>query len=325
MLGEIIAILAVLTFVGSNAIFRKTEHEVSPTFINFFRTGIGTLTFILIILFLNQFNLLFVIPWELWLLLILSFIFGQVIGDTAYFTAQKELGTTIALAISMTFPLFTFILSLIFLNQPFKLNLLLSLILIGIGIIVIGKSKINSDNSRIEKDSRSHLPIKIRFQEIFKKDFMKALGFCFTAAIGWAIGAVLIELSIGQIDQIIHAEELSSIIGNVIRFPFALFILGSMVLRENHLKTKNDDSKKQKISLSSWIFLLVASIIGTSLGAYLYTESIHIAGANVVSLIASTAPLFALPLTYFINREKITKWGFLGVIMTIMGVVIILF
>ncbi len=325
MLGELIAISAVLTFVGSNAIFRKTEHEVSPTFINFFRTGIGTLTFILIILFLNQFNLLFVIPWELWLLLILSFIFGQVIGDTAYFTAQKELGTTIALAISMTFPLFTFILSLIFLNHRFTPNLLLSLILIGIGITVIGKSKINSDNSRIEKESRSQLPIKIRFQEIFKKDFMKALGFCFIAAIGWAIGAVLIEFTIGQIDQIIHAEELSSIIGNVIRFPFALFILGSMVLRENHLKNKNDDSKKQKISLRSWSFLLVASIIGTSLGAYLYTESIHIAGANVVSLIASAAPLFALPLTYFINKEKITKWGFFGVILTILGVIIILF
>lgn len=325
MLGELIAISAVLTFVGSNAIFRKTEHEVSPTFINFFRTAIGTITFILIIIFLNQFNLLFVIPWELWLLLILSFIFGQVVGDTAYFTAQKELGTTIALAISMTFPLFTFILSLIFLNQPFKLNLLLALILIGIGIIIIGKSKINSDNSRIEKESRAQLPIKIRFQEIFKKDFMKALGFCFTAAIGWAIGAVLIELSIGQIDQIIHAEELSSIIGNVIRFPFALFILGSMVLRENHLNNKNKNSLKQKISLRSWSFLLVASIIGTSLGAYLYTESVHIAGANVVSLIASAAPLFALPLTYFINKEKITKWGFLGVILTTLGVIIILF
>jgi len=325
MLGELIAISAVLTFVGSNAIFRKTEHEVSPTFINFFRTAIGTITFILIIIFLNHFSLVFMIPWELWLLLILSFIFGQVVGDTAYFTAQKELGTTIALAISMTFPLFTFILSLIFLNHRFTLNLLLSLILIGIGITVIGKSKINSDNSKLEKESRAQLPIKIRFQEIFKKDFMKALGFCFTAAIGWAIGAVLIEFAIGKIDQIIHAEELSSIIGNVIRFPFALFILGSMVLRENHLNNKNDDSKKQKISLRSWSFLLVASIIGTSLGAYLYTESVHIAGANVVSLIASAAPLFALPLTYFINKEKITKWGFLGVILTTLGVILILF
>ncbi|NVM38425.1 MAG: DMT family transporter [Candidatus Lokiarchaeota archaeon] len=325
MLGELIAISAVLTFVGSNVMFRKVENEVTPLFINFFRTAIGTLSFILIALFINSLNLIFLIPAELWILLILSFVFGQVIGDTAYFTAQKDLGTTIALAISMTFPLFTFIFSLIFLGRQFRLNLIFSLILIGIGIMIIGKSKISHKNSIYEKNTSNKNSIKIRLQEFFSKDTIKATCFCFAASLGWAIGAVLIDFSISQIDQIIHTEELSSIIGNVIRFPFALLILGSMVLRENHLKNKNDDSLKQKMSRRSWIFLLVASIIGTSLGAYLYTESVHIAGANVVSLIASTAPLFALPLTYFINKEKITKWGFLGVILTILGVFFILF
>ena len=72
------------------------------------------------------------------------------------------------------------------------------------------------------------------------------------------------------------------------------------------------------------MFLLIGSIIGTSLGAYLYTESVHLAGANVVSLIATTSPLFALPLTYLVNKESISRFGFIGVILTILGVVIIL-
>ena len=97
-----------------------------------------------------------------------------------------------------------------------------------------------------------------------------------------------------------------------------------MVWRENYIKKKNDNSSNQKISLRSWIFLIIASIIGTSLGAYLYTESVYIAGPSVVALIASAAPLFALPLTYFINKEKTTKKGLLGVILTILGVLIIL-
>ena len=324
MLGELIAILAVLTFVGSNVIFRKTEREVSPVFINFFRTGIGTLTFILVILFLNQLNLIFIIPLELWFLLILSFIFGQVIGDTAYFTAQKQLGTTLTLAISMTFPLFTFILSLIFLKSPFKLNLILSLILIGFGITIIGNSKINSENSKQQKNLTLNSSTKNRFQDIFRKDVIKAIGFCFIASLGWAVGAVILEFAIAQIDQIIHIEELSSIVGNVIRFPFALLILGSMVLRENYLIKNNEILHNKKKSLRTWILLIVASIIGTSLGAYLYTESVHIAGANIVSLIASASPLFALPLTYLVNKEKISKFGFIGVMLTIVGVVVIL-
>ncbi|MFX0005259.1 MAG: DMT family transporter [Promethearchaeota archaeon] len=320
MLGELVAISAVLTFVVSNVIFRKTEKEVSPIYINFFRTAIGTLTFFLIGLFLNQFTLIFIIPWQLWILLIISFVFGQVIGDTAYFVAQKELGTTIALAISMTFPLFTFILSLIFLNHLFKLNLVFSLILIGFGVIIIGKSKNKSKNV---KQDDNFLQDQSK-QEKVKQKYIKAIGFCFTASLGWAIGAVLIEYATDQIDQIILIKELSSIIGNIIRFPFALMILGSMVLREKILTKKNNNVFFKKISAMSWVYLLVASLIGTSLGAYLYTESVHIAGANVVSLIATTSPLFALPLTFFINKEKISRFGLIGVILTILGVVIIL-
>jgi drug/metabolite transporter (DMT)-like permease len=323
MLGEFMAILAVLTFVGSNVMFRKTEHEVSPSYINFFRTAIGSLTFILLALIIKQFTLIFLIPWEIWLLLIMSFIFGQVMGDTAYFTAQKELGTTIALAISMTFPLFTFILSLIFLNKPFKLNLILSLILIGIGITIIGKSKTDSNKLKQKALDDVRPSFKKRFLNLLSGEFIKAIGFCFIASLGWAIGAVLIEFGTMKIDEIIHIEELSSILGNVIRFPFAFLILSSMVWRENYLRKKANTIKVKK-SFNSWLFLVSASIIGTSLGAYLYTESVHLAGASIVSLIASASPLFALPLTYLVNKEKISKFGFAGVILTILGVVIIL-
>lgn len=317
MLGELIAILAVLTFVGSSVLFRKIEHEVSPTFINFFRTAIGTITFILITLIFNQLSLILIIPWELWLVLIFSFVFGQVIGDTAYFSAQKELGTTIALAISMTFPLFTFILSLIFLNKPFKLNLIFSLLLIGVGITIIGKSKINPDNSSNNTDSNV-------FHDMERKNLIKAIGFCFAASLGWAIGAVMIEFATGRIAQIIQAKELSSVIGNVIRFPFALLILSSMVWRENYSKKRSNILTNNRKTLYTWSILIGASIMGTSLGAYLYTESVHVAGADVVALIASASPLFALPLTYFINQEKISKFGFIGVILTIAGVIIII-
>ncbi len=324
MLEEFLAILAVLTFVGSNVIFRQTEQEVSPTFINFFRTSIGTLTFLFVLLLINQFNIIFIIPWELWLLLILSFIFGQVIGDTAYFTAQKELGTTIALAVSMTFPLFTFILSLIFLTKPFNPTLILTLVLIGIGIIIIGKSKITSENSKNVKILSLNGDKTKKFNEILRKNIFKAIGFCITASLGWAIGAVIIEFTTIQIDQIVNVEELSSVIGNMIRFPFATLILGSMVLRENHIKKDSYSSQKKKKRLRTWLLLIIASILGTSLGAHLYTEAIHQAGANIMALIASASPLFALPLTYVVNKEKISKFGFIGVILTILGVVLIL-
>ena len=324
MSGELLAILAVLTFVGSNVIFRKVEQEASPTYINFFRTALGTITFLLILLFLNNLNLIFMISWELWLLLIVSFIFGQVIGDTSYFIAQKELGTTIALAISMTFPLFTFILSLLFLDRPFTPNFIISLILIGLGITIIGKTKGSVDDRDVDRNSDLQHSFRMKIQDIFKKSLIKAIGYCILASLGWAIGAVLIDYCTMQIDLIAEAKGLSSIIGNSIRFPFALLILSTMVWREKSRESKNPNSLTNKKTSFTWIMLVCGSVLGTSLGAYLYTESVHLAGASFVSLIATTSPLFALPLTYVVNKEKISKFVVIGVFLTIFGVVIIL-
>jgi len=316
MAGEIIAIFAVLTFVVSNVLFRKTERDASPVFINFFRTAIGTLTFIVVAVVLGTFTYIFLLPWILWFLLFLSFLFGQVMGDTAYFKAQKELGTTVTLAISMTFPLFTVILSIIFLNSAFEPKMILSIILIGIGIIVIGKSKINSENKK-------PLDSEIQTQKIISYTLFKPIVYALIASLGWAIGLVIINYVTKQIDQILITEGISSIISNVIRFPFALSILLLMVWRENRNSNNAQHLYSFKKSSKTWLLLLIASIIGTSVGAYLYTEAARTAGPIVMSLLASASPLFSLPLTYWLNKERITKYGFLGVVSTILGVIVV--
>jgi drug/metabolite transporter (DMT)-like permease len=126
------------------------------------------------------------------------------------------------------------------------------------------------------------------------------------------------------IDQILITNGNSSIISNVIRFPFALLILLLMVWRENRFGDSNQKIYSFRKPSQTWYILLIASIIGTSLGAYLYTEAAHTAGAIVMSLLASASPLFSLPLTYWLNKERITKYGFLGVLSTILGVIVVI-
>jgi len=317
MTGEIIAIFAVLTFVVSNVLFRKTERDASPAFINLFRTAIGTLTFIVVAVVLGIFTYIFKLPWYLWIITFLSFLFGQVIGDTAYFKAQKELGTTIALAISMTFPLFTIILSVIFLNHAFEYKMILSIVLIGAGIIVIGKSKINAEN-------KNSLDSEIHAQKLISYTLFKPIVYALIASLGWAIGLVIIYYVTKQIEQILNTDGVSSIISNVIRFPFALSILVVMVWRENRITDSAQYLYSFRKPSKTWLVLLIASIIGTSIGAYLYTEAARTAGPNVMSLLASASPLFSLPLTYWLNKERITKYGFLGILSTTLGVIVVI-
>ena len=209
----------------------------------------------------------------------------------------------------MTLPVFTLIIYLIFMNRTFEIKMLIYIFLISSGIIIIGKNKMTTNSENHEYDDKK------------KFNILKSLSSGLVASLGWAVGLVIIDYSVNRIDDILDTNGVSTIIGNVIRFPFALVILGSMVVRENIASSKINKTTK---SSRTYLLLTLGAVIGTSLGAFLYTEAARVAGANVMALIATAAPLFALPLTYWINKETISKIGFIGVILTILGVIFIL-
>ena len=181
MQGWVLAFLAVLTFVVSNVIFRRVEDEISPTYINAFRTLIGIITFWIVAAISGVFLQIFQFPLLLWVWLILSFIFGQVIGDTAYFMAQKELGVTQTIAIALTFPLFTYILSIIFLEDTFSYIIIISFTFISIGVVFINygikEAKNNTSNMEIEETAEMEQ----------NKKAWRAIFLAFIASLAWAI------------------------------------------------------------------------------------------------------------------------------------------
>ncbi len=306
------AFLAVFTFVSSNVIFRRVENEASPVYINSVRTLIGILTFWIVAVISGVFLLIFQFPIMLWIWLILSFIFGQVIGDTAYLIAQKELGVTQTIAITLTFPLFTYILAMIFLDDLFSYSIIISFAFISLGVIFINygveKAKIiNGNLVNVENEENNQ-----------KKKSGLAIVFAFIASLAWAVGLVIIDYSLNEITKITEIKEMSSILANVIRFPFAFIILLGIV--------KHSDGKisirKRK---GAWGWLILGSIIGTSLGAYFYTEATLAVGATVMSLFANAAPLIAIPLDYIFNKERINWRSIIGVMLIIIGIVFVIF
>jgi len=69
-----------------------------------------------------------------------------------------------------------------------------------------------------------------------------------------------------------------------------------MVWRENRITDSAQYVYSFKKPSQTWLVLLIASIIGTSIGAYLYTEAARTAEPIMMSLLASASPLFSLPL-----------------------------
>ncbi|MCG3217906.1 MAG: DMT family transporter [Candidatus Heimdallarchaeota archaeon] len=297
--GEIYAFLSIIAYVASSAMFRRIETKVSPSQINAFRTIFGALSFIVIGFFLSLYGNITMYSMSLIALLLVSIIFGQVIGDTSYFHSQERMGTTITLAITTTFPFFTFILSIVFLDANIPLEFFISGLLIAMGVLVI-----------------TFLQDTTEEEETTTKIQLVPVIYAFVASFGWAVAVVLTDLTFNDIGDI-SGDGTATLTGNLIRFPFAALILMMMAYRSPSTKVTEWES-------GTWTWLLIASVIGTSLGVYLYSEAIRLAGASFVSLIGTSSPLVAIPIAWLINGEKISKKSLIGIVFILGGVILIL-
>lgn len=299
-----------MSFALAFVLARRIENDFTPIFQNAIKSMIGLFTFFIITLTMGALFNLFILPINVIIMLILSISFTVILGDTALLHTQRILGPTKALAIANTSPFFTFLFSAVFLGRPVTIQILISGILIGIGVIIITRRE-NSNSSKFETELKQEKTKNTR-----KTTQGVLLGIF--VSISLAIGMSLSEYSIGQTNQILGLGILSTMLAMVLRFFFALIVLSSVVIikKENRVISK---------SRSSWVILIISGILSYTFGSILFGEAVHIVGASFMSLMSAAMPLFTIPFSYIINKEKLSKSGLLGVLITIFGVFLILF
>lgn len=302
MAGEIFAISATLTFVLSSAMFRKVETQLSSAQISAFRTFIGLVTFYFAGFYFNLFQYINRISLNLLGLLIISILAGQVIGDTLYLLAQERIGTSLSIALSTTFPFFTFFVAFVVRKETVPENFIISAIIISVGVIFISQGKV--------KDTEDGL----KYRNVSATSVIIGL----SASLFWGIATVFTDLGLDQVANELPENVDPTIVGNIVRFPFAVFALGLISSRLQKTSIRQLDRK-------SFGWLMLGALIGTSLGAYLWAESARVAGASLSALVYSGAPLFAIPIGFLLNGEKINLIGLLGSVITAVGVAIIFF
>jgi len=309
MAGELLAVGAAITFPLANAMFKKIDNLFTPSQINAIRTWIGAISFVIIILLFNQWRFLSLVSSSLLILLLISIFFGQVIGDTAYFTGQEYLGTTIALAIAGTMPFFTFLISII-IGERISLTFYLSGTIIASGILLISKSQISREKAMLTKNGSKYILMVLTL---------------LLASLSWAVALVLTDIGLNELSEILPQGEQASFLGNAIRLPFAAVILSVMGWKSQSLNRQNLDSNYNNPRNIKVIgLLLIASLIGTTLGIFLYSEAAQQAGAAFTSLMLTASPLFSIPISWSINREKISLLELIGLLLILMGVILVL-
>ncbi|TET06678.1 MAG: DMT family transporter [Candidatus Thorarchaeota archaeon] len=224
-----------------------------------------------------------------------SVMFGAVVGDTVYLWSQERIGVSYAFPIAMSFPILTFFLTVAFLGEPLILSRLAGAVIAVIGVIMISneQNRKKNDVSVSERQTRFVL--------------LGIAGAILTMVL-YATGTTLLQVAI---------EGVNPIAGNLVRVSFGSVAFVPMIVVARYSGMSLPTRRATKL-------VIIAGFFGMALGSLLYVTAVSYLGAAIMSVIASTAPLFAVPVSVFYLKEKLTRFAVAGIALTLLGVFMVI-
>lgn len=296
LIGLIAGLTGAALFGFSQIVYKAQSEHISPLFINALKMWVALPIMIGLVLLFLQVNP-YSIPLTALPPLAVSILFGAVFGDFLYLTSQARIGVSRAFPIAMTFPLVTYLFSILFLNEPIFVTRIIGVIFAIVGVSVITREQ----SQQVIPSSTADKPSE--------KGFDKIGGLlAIITAFFWAAGALTTQIAIQSIEPIQ---------GNMIRI-----LSGSITLIPMVLVARKRGMPYPTRNATKWV--LLAGFFGMGLGSILYVIAVKYTGAAITSVLASTAPLFAIPLSIYFLKEKMTLLVGVGTILTILGIWLVL-
>ncbi|MFW9985643.1 MAG: DMT family transporter [Candidatus Odinarchaeota archaeon] len=291
--GVFMGLLGAALFGISNVVYKSQSAEIQPIAINAFKMWVAlpVIAFVVLLLF---YPTGFTVPLASIPFLATSIILGAGIGDFMYLTSQSRIGVSRAFPIAMTFPIITYFFSILFLNELLLITRFAGVILAILGIIIITREQAQQEIPLLQQ-TQDHTSIGW--------DIL-GITLAILAAVSWATATVILQIGLVGADPI-DANLIRILIGSFFLLPFFFFAQQ----RGMPLPTKRATK-----------YVVIAGFFGMGIGSILYVNAVFFTGAAVTSVIAATAPIFALPFTILFLKEKVTSLIILGTLLTISGV-----
>jgi drug/metabolite transporter (DMT)-like permease len=288
MTGELSALGAALCWTISSILLKNETDKLDGLSINALNCVFAALVFPILSLALGKFDLIAHISGLSLVYLVSSVLVGIGIGDTFFLTSLPLVGVSRALTISNIHPLFSATLALILLHERpswWAVG--------GIALTVTGIGLVSSWQNETSTSLTSWLN----------------LGLPLLAAICWAASMTILRVGVQGIDNIA---------ANTVRMPSAALVLTVLVLRRGNVR---------RISSYGWRSLstvALASLVGACVGSLLFLSALQKIELARAATLASTSPLWALPLSALFLGEKITAKTIFGTILSVAGIWLIL-
>jgi drug/metabolite transporter (DMT)-like permease len=237
-----------------------------------------------------------------------SGLLGIGLGDTAYFQALPRLGSrrTILLCQCLTAPFAAFI-EFFWLGNQLNLPEILCVAVIIGGVAIALKPD-------------DHLKISLR-------DWQIGLTASVISAIGAAFGAVLIRKAF----FVAHADGFfpdagttgfQRVLGGILIPAIAMLLFKARFARAHGGLF---EAKTLQVSREKWVplwpWVLANALAGQTLGVTCMQWALQTTPAAIVAAIIATTPIFLLPLTRIVEKEKIGIHSVIGALIAVGGVI----
>lgn len=292
-IGELAALFTSLCFAGTSVLFTKASQQVGSTVVNRVRVVLALLFLMLLNWVLYGRPLPLDAGAERWFWFGLSGAIGYAIGDAFLFQAFVWIGAQRGMLMMSLAPLISAALGWAFFGE-----VLTGMQLFGILLTLSGIAWVIS-----RRDSRP--------ASEFKKPLQGVL-FGLGAATGQAVGFVLSKQGL--------TDGFSPIAGNAIRMLAAVIILWGLVLVQGKARRTLDSMRANPRVLG---MLSLAAFTGPVLGVTSSLFALQYTQIGIASTLTALPPVFLLPVSWLVFKEKFDPVAVLGTLVAIGGVAVL--
>ena len=231
---------------------------------------------------------------ERWLWLGLSGFAGLVVGDSFLFQAFVLVGNRLGTLMVALSPVVGVLIAWIFLDEslaPVQIGGI-ALSITGVVLVVLKGHESNGTPHDVRR---------------YVLGILCGLG----GAIGQAAGLVLAKKGL--------AGGFPALSGVVIRMLVSMVMIWAVALLFGQLRS----TLKAARNLEALRATGMGAVVGPFIGVWLSLVAVQLTYVGIASTLTSLAPIFVLPISKLVFKEKVNRWAVLGTVIAICGVAII--
>ncbi len=297
-LGELAALGTSLCFAFGSTFFTLAGRELGSILTN----RVRLLLALLLVMVLH--TLLYGQPFPVnagadrWLWLGISGIIGFLLGDAFLFQAFIMIGPRLSMLMMALAPVLGAVIAWIFLHETLALQEIIGITVTLAGIlVVIGERRATEAGTAATTDRRR---------------YVIGLLCGFGGALGQAGGMILSKIGL--------AGDFPALSGTLIRLATAVVVIWVITIVRGQVASTYRTLRERPRAFQ---LLAGGTVLGPVMGVWLSLVAVQNANIGVASTLSSLTPIFLIPISYFMFKERATKQAVVGTVIAIVGMVLL--